>query len=85
MIAYWVLKQAYIIAWSFGIRCIKAGTVQYGHANILATSAGICDLLGGRSACTTYFFIFSHAPIFDAYVENDLLLGICTPRMGSNM
>lgn len=56
MIAHWDSEQAFI-ARSFGNWCIEAGTVQYGHANTLATSADICNLLGCRSACITYFLL----------------------------
>jgi hypothetical protein len=56
MIAYWYLKQTFI-ARSFGIRCIADGTVQYGHADTMTTSAGSCDLLCGRFACITYFLL----------------------------
>jgi hypothetical protein len=56
MIAFWELGQAFI-ARSFGIRCIEAGVVQYGHADAMTTSAGSCDLLCGRSACITYFLL----------------------------
>jgi len=62
MIAFWDLKQTFI-ARSFGIRCIEAGTVQYGHANTMTTSAGSCDLLSGRSACITYFLLSANLPI----------------------